>query len=1023
MKYFNAKLAALALAGSLATAGMAEENVMVVFDGSNSMWGQIDGVAKIEIARDVMQNLLGEWTKDRQVGLMAYGHRRRGDCSDIETLVAPGKGTREEILSRINAITPTGKTPLTDAIEQAAIQLSYTDQPATVVLISDGLESCGRDPCALAAALEKAGVGFTAHVVGFGLSGDADAASLSCIAENTGGKYISASNAAELGQALSDVAQAVAEAPAPKPVPEPVPDAPKVALTVPETAIAGSEITVGWSPTIAERDYVTIVPVGSKEGTYETYVTVGTETEGLLTMPAFAGQYEARYVLNETGETQGVETIEIIDPDITLTGPDSVTAGALFDISWQNGVNRRDYITIVPVGADEGTYESYFTVEDFSEGLLTAAPEPGLYELRYVLNQGARTVARRAIEVTEAKVTLDAPATVQAGEEFNLSWQGRVNKRDFVTIVPMGADEGSYESYFTVGDNSEGALTAAAQPGLYELRYVLFQGARTVARQAIEVVEVEVTLQGPATVQTGEEFKLSWQGRVNKRDFVTIVPVGADEGTYESYFTVGDNDKGVLTAAAQPGLYELRYVLYQGARTVARQAIEVAEATVTLSGPEAALAGSAFDVSWAGAVGKSDYITIVPMGADEGTYGNYFVVQDKSKDELRAPADPGLYELRYILREGNKTMARQPIEITEPEVTISGPDTALAGSKIDVSWTGEVDKGDYITIVPMGTDEGTYGNYFATRGAGKNSLQAPSEPGLYELRYVLREGARTMARAAIEITEPEVTVSGPDTALAGSRVEVSWTGAVAHNDYVTIVPMGSDEGTFGSYKTLRNETKTDLKAPADPGIYEIRYILREGSKTLARQMIEITEPEVSLEAPNEIRAGDKLRVGWSGTVADDDYIALVPMGTADNEFGNYLIVRDKSGADIKAPDETGLYELRYILREGGRVLARVPVEVLAADAALEAGASLSAPDTAAPGAVIEVNWQASSDSADQRITLARGNQPIFTWLQAVKITGDGPVEITLPNEPGVYELRFLDLSNQAVLSRKVITVK
>ncbi len=847
MRNLKTKLAVLAMVGSIATAGMAEENVMVVFDGSNSMWGQIDGTAKIEIARDVMQNLLGEWTEERQVGLMAYGHRRRGDCSDIETLVAPGKGARADILARINAITPTGKTPLSDAIEQAATQLSYTDQPATVVLISDGLESCGRDPCALAAALEKAGVGFTAHVVGFGLGNDADAASLSCIAENTGGRYISASNATELGQALSDVAVAVAEAPAPVPVPEPVPDAPKVALNVPETAIAGSEITVGWTPTIAERDYVTIVPVGSKEGTYETYVTVGNETEGLLTMPAFAGQYEARYVLKETNKTQGVELIEIIDPDVTLSGPEQVTTGAEFDIGWQGGVNRRDYVTIVPVGADEGSYGSYFTIGDKSEGILTAAATPGLYELRYVLKQGTRTVARKAIEVTEA--------------------------------------------------------------------------------------------------------------------------------------------------------------------------------VVTLQGPDTALAGSSFDVSWAGTVSKNDYITIVPMGANEGTYGNYFAVRNNSKDALKAPADPGMYELRYVLREGTKTIARATIEITAPEVTISGPKTALTGSEINVSWTGEVDKSDYITIVPMGTDEGEYGNYITTRGAGKNILRAPSEPGMYELRYVLREGAKTMARAAIEITEPEVTVSGPQTALAGSWVEVSWTGAVVHNDYVTIVPMGSDEGTFGNYKTLRNENKMDLKAPADPGIYEIRYILREGAKTLARQMIEITEPEVSLEAPDEIRAGDKLRVGWTGAVADNDYIALVPMGADDKEYGTYFMVRDKAENDMKTPDQTGLYELRYILREGGRVLARRPVEIVAADAALEAGANLSAPDTGAPGAVIEVNWDVSSKSADQRITLARGNQPIFTWLEAVKITGEGPARITLPKEPGVYELRFLDLSNQAVLSRKVITVK
>ena len=108
--------AALSLAAALSlgltgTAQAADENVMVVFDGSNSMWGQIDGTAKIEIARGVMENLLGDWTEDRKVGLMAYGHRQRGDCSDIETLVAPGADTRAAILDRINAITPTGKTP------------------------------------------------------------------------------------------------------------------------------------------------------------------------------------------------------------------------------------------------------------------------------------------------------------------------------------------------------------------------------------------------------------------------------------------------------------------------------------------------------------------------------------------------------------------------------------------------------------------------------------------------------------------------------------------------------------------------------------------------------------------------------------------------------------------------------------------------------------------------------------------------------------------------------------------------
>ena len=64
-----------------------------------------------------------------------------------------------------------------------------------------------------------------------------------------------------------------------------------------------------------------------------------------------------------------------------------------------------------------------------------------------------------------------------------------------------------------------------------------------------------------------------------------------------------------------------------------------------------------------------------------------------------------------------------------------------------------------------------------------------------------------------------------------------------------------------------------------------------------------------------------------------------------------------------------------------------------------------------------------SDSADQRITLARGDQAIFTWISATKIKDAPPISVTLPDEPGVYELRFLDVSKKEVLSRKVIKVE
>lgn len=835
---------------SLGSAAWGDENVMVVFDGSNSMWGQIEGVAKIEIARDAMGGLLGEWVDERQVGLMAYGHRRRGDCGDIEVLVEPGEASRQTILGRINGVTPTGKTPLTDAVEQAAIALSYTDQPATVVLISDGLESCERDPCALAETLEQNGVGFTAHVVGFGLGSDEDASSLSCIAENTGGQYITATSAAELGAAFSAVSTAVAEAapePTPEPEPEPEPEAPEVAVDAPETAVAGSNIGVTWTPTVAEADYINIVPVGTDADVFGIYARIGKATKVNLLAPGGEGLYEVRYLHNQTKEVLGQDTIEVTEATVDLIAPDSVETGARFRMSWTPTINEADYVAIVPAGSDPGTFGNYQRISRNTELDLTAQADPGLYEVRYILNVDKRTVSSRPIEITSPQVTLQVP--------------------------------------------------------------------------------------------------------------------------------------------------------------------------------ESTLTGANFDVSWSASVSQQDYINIVPMGADEGEFGNYIVVRDTNQGTLKAPAETGMYEVRYVLREGARTLASEMIEVAAPEVSIAGPETVSTGEKFEVTWTGTVNSQDYVAIVPAGSDEGVYGNYIVVRDGTSGTITAQADPGLYELRYILREGARTMATAMIEITEPEVTLSAPDMALAGSAFEVSWTGTVSNQDYIGIVPMGTDEGEFGNYIVVRDAESGNVQAPSAPGMYEVRYILREGAKTVASVPVELTEPEVTIAAAGEVRAGETLRVTWTGTVNSRDYVNLVPLGTPDDEFGLYTQVRGNSEHDLKVPEETGLYEVRYLLREGPRVLARQTVEVLAADAQLNTGGELTAPGTGAPGATIEVGWSVESESADRRITLARGDQAIFTWISAAKITGEPPISMTLPDEPGVYEIRFLDLSNQEVLSRKTIEVQ
>jgi Ca-activated chloride channel family protein len=215
-------VAAAILLLSMTTFGFAANKVIIILDASGSMWAQIDGKPKLEIARESLRSVLQSVPGDDEIGFMAYGHREKGSCDDIQLIVPPQAGSASAISAAADSLKFLGKTPLTAAVKQAAEALKYTEDKATVVLITDGLETCGGDPCALGKELEASGVDFTADVVGFGLTAD-EGRQIACLADNTGGKYIQASDEKALQEALVETVAAPAPAPAPEPAPAPAP--------------------------------------------------------------------------------------------------------------------------------------------------------------------------------------------------------------------------------------------------------------------------------------------------------------------------------------------------------------------------------------------------------------------------------------------------------------------------------------------------------------------------------------------------------------------------------------------------------------------------------------------------------------------------------------------------------------------------------------------------------------------------------------------------------------------------------
>lgn len=737
----RAWLIGLALAGFAMTAARAE--VIIVYDASNSMWGQVEDRHKIEIAREVLGELVADWNTDEPLGLVAYGHRREGDCGDIEVVVEPGSVDPAAFVAKVEGLMPRGKTPLTDAVRQAAELLRYRDVPATVVLLSDGIETCDADPCAVAAELDAAGVAFTAHVVGFDVADESEQAQLRCIADNTGGLFRTAADSGELREALAQVAEAAIAAPVqhqsePEPEPEPRPEPaalPEATLASAPSVDVADEIEVTWTGPGAPRDYVAIAGLEQRDGQYINYTYAEAGSPLTVRAPAEPGLYELRYVEDASNAVLARLEIEIVDVPASLAAPEVVQAGSPVSIDWTGPAHDRDYVSIAAADQNPGAYVNYTYVGEGTPLEVTAPADPGLYEVRYVLREGPRVLTRRAIEVAAAAATLDAPLEVPAASEVAVSWTGPGHDRDFVSIAAVDQNPGAYVNYTYVNKGSPLEVTAPPDPGLYEIRYVLREGPRVIARRDLEVTPLAVTLDAGDTIAIGHPLEVSWSGPGYDRDYIAIAEAGQRPDQYLTYTYVNEGSPLSVEAPLEPGLYELRYVLREGPRVVGQREIEVMDATASIDAPDTVAPGQGFAVEVDGPLLARDEVVLVPADAPARAREDAQRLGRGSTLQFVAPGEGGLYELRYLLHGGGPVIGRRLVEVAALAASLDAPERVAAGSTIPVGWSGPGGEGDRITLAEPGSAPTKWRAAVRTASGNPATIVAPAEAGTYELRY------------------------------------------------------------------------------------------------------------------------------------------------------------------------------------------------------------------------------------------------------------------------------------------------
>ena len=182
-----------------------DRSVEIVVDASRSMWGRMHGEPKMVVAKEILQDVSYWFPEDLNLALRAYGSTspsESADCADSALLVPFGDENREPIRAAIAGLRPLGQTPIAYALNQSARDFGTLQDDRAVVLVTDGIESCGGDPVQAARELREQGI--TVHLIGFGLGNgaDEDTASLQAVANASGGRYVTAGSAEELKEAL-----------------------------------------------------------------------------------------------------------------------------------------------------------------------------------------------------------------------------------------------------------------------------------------------------------------------------------------------------------------------------------------------------------------------------------------------------------------------------------------------------------------------------------------------------------------------------------------------------------------------------------------------------------------------------------------------------------------------------------------------------------------------------------------------------------------------------------------------------
>ncbi len=633
----------------------AQTHIQLILDASGSMWNKFeDGRYRISAAKDVLQqvvNSLPQESNDLHVGLRIYGsemsHKEEGACRDTRLFVSMAGVDRAALLRTIRKARAQGATPIALSLQAAASDFKGLSGKKSIILVTDGLESCDGDMAAAVAQLKQAGVEIDLRIIGLDLDpraveifsrfavieNAADAATLSKVLVGAVEKQISLNRERlPVHVILTREGKAVTEA--------------KVALANP----------LDGKSTAFDRG----------EDGYHLQAAPGTYSVLVEDLHAGKRVFSGVAVNPDQDNRFTFELAPASNAKISVAVKEAM-AGSPVTIKYEGAPTVGEpWITIVAPEQGDGEFRDWSYAPNQSGEVTIAMPETvGRMEARLVAAQpagGEVVLARAEVTALKPEVSLTVPTTLPGNYPFEVFWTGPDNKDDYITIVPVGSAPGHYESWQYTMKGSPARLLTKPEGGDYEVRYVTGK-SKVLATAKTKVVAATASLQAPDSAMSGGTVTVTWQGPNGPDDFITAVPPDSEDGAYLDYAYTRDGKELKINLPLKTGAFELRYVTGNGNRVLVRRALTLTPAKVVLECADTVKAGGRLEITWQGPNGAADYITLVKAGAPPEAYGDYRYTRDGQTVSLSVPSEPGQYEVRYNNEKETAVLAKKPITV------------------------------------------------------------------------------------------------------------------------------------------------------------------------------------------------------------------------------------------------------------------------------------------------------------------------------------------------------------------------